>query len=124
LEAQAVIEILEQTKTGEHELVSSDVLRLEVSKNSDDSKRSLVLKNLNQAVEQYLVRETDRQRGQALEALGFKSVDALHLACAESGKAFAFLTTDDRLLRRARRLQKKLLVRVYNPIQWLIEVSK
>ena len=58
-------------------------------------------------------------RDQELETLGFKWFDALHLACAESGKADVFLTTDDRLLRRANRVNAQLQVRVENPYIWL-----
>jgi len=45
--------------------------------------------------------------------------DAVHLACAESGKADVFLTTDDRLLKLAKRLAKKLHVTVENPLDWM-----
>jgi len=34
-------------------------------------------------------------------------------------RADVFLTSDDRLLRRARRAQKRLRVRVENPLSWL-----
>jgi hypothetical protein len=49
--------------------------------------------------------------------------DALHLACAESGRADVFLTTDDRLLRKSAGYAKQLYVRVENPLVWLREVS-
>jgi len=59
-----------------------------------------------------------------LEAWGFSAFDALHLACAESGEVDVFLTTDDRLLRKAGTYAKQLRVRVENPLTWLREVSK
>jgi hypothetical protein len=42
----------------------------------------------------------------------FMVFDALHLTCAESGGADVFLTTDDRLRRRAARLVDVLQVRL------------
>ena len=48
-------------------------------------------------------------------------VDALHLACAEQGAVDVFLTTDDRLLRRARRHAQMLRIRVENPVSWYKE---
>ena len=57
-----------------------------------------------------------------LGSLGFKEKDALHLACAESGEADLFLTTDDRLLRRAQRYQAQLYSQVKNPETWLREM--
>jgi len=123
LEARAVITIFDQIKAGVHELVSSDVLVLEVMKNSDSVKRQLVLDALKYAAEEYRMSERDRQRGKELEAMLFQRFDASHIACAEGARANAFLTTDDRLLGRARKFQARLLVRVYDPIQWLGEVS-
>lgn len=64
----------------------------------------------------------DEARGEYLEVLGFKHYDALHIACAESGNADILLTTDDRMLRLARRYQSHLRVRVENPYAWLQEI--
>jgi len=47
--------------------------------------------------------------------------DALHLACAEVGAVDVFLTTDDGLVRRARRHAETLRVRVENPVSWYQE---
>ena len=54
-----------------------------------------------------------------LESLGFKWFDALHIASAESGTADILLTTDDRFVRRAKRVFEQLHVRVENPHTWL-----
>lgn len=50
----------------------------------------------------------------------FKALDALHIACAEAGKADVILTTDDDLIKRASR--SVLNVDVKNPCVWLLEV--
>jgi len=65
---------------------------------------------------------TETLRGKHLESLGFKPFDALHLACAESGNADLFLTTDDRILRKAASVSSQLRIRVENPYTWLQEV--
>lgn len=54
---------------------------------------------------------------------GFTVFDALHIASAEAGRADFFVTTDDRLLRRAVRLQEVLQVKVVNPVTLLLEVT-
>ena len=64
----------------------------------------------------------ENTRDQELEALGFKWFDALHLACAESSEVDVFLTTDNRLLRRANRIGALLQVSAENPYVWLQEV--
>ena len=61
-------------------------------------------------------------RARAVEGMGFGAFDALHLASAERARAHVFLTTDDKLLRRASRLHGQLRVRVANPLAWLNEV--
>ena len=58
-----------------------------------------------------------------LESLGFKHYDALHIACAESGGADVLLTTDDRMLRLAKRHSAQLQVRVENPYTWLQTIT-
>jgi predicted nucleic acid-binding protein len=61
-------------------------------------------------------------RVRELEARGFKSFDAAHLACAEAGAADVFLTTDDRMFRNARRQPGVLYIRIVNPLVWLQEI--
>ncbi|MCA2812513.1 MAG: hypothetical protein IM477_08160 [Microcystis sp. M090S1] len=56
--------------------------------------------------------------------LGFKFYDALHLAFAEAGGADIFLTTDDRLLRKAQQYRDPINVMVENPSLLAMGVSK
>jgi predicted nucleic acid-binding protein len=53
---------------------------------------------------------------------GFRTYDALHLACAEQASVNIFLTTGDRVLRIAASHAEELHVRVVNPLTWLVEV--
>ena len=62
------------------------------------------------------------KRAQQLEALGFKSFDAFHIACAESGGVGVFLTTDDQLFRLAARFSEQIHIKVENPLTWIKEV--
>ena len=70
------------------------------------------------------VQVAEEKRGKEISALGLPAVDALHIACAESGGADVFLTTDDRLLRQATRLAAQLRVRVENPLTWIKELME
>jgi predicted nucleic acid-binding protein len=47
--------------------------------------------------------------------MGFAPLDALHLAFAEESTARWFITTDDRLLKRARVHQAQVRVQVLGP---------
>jgi predicted nucleic acid-binding protein len=90
-----------------------------------DAERRLRVKLLTTLVhESVLVEQAEAERAEQLEKLGFDAYDALHIACAESGRADIFLTTDDPLLRRAHRLAQQLHVRVENPLTWLKEVTE
>lgn len=66
----------------------------------------------------------EKSRSKQLEVLSFGELDALHLACAESGSADVFLTTDDKLLRKAKRDASQLHVHVENPYTWLQEITE
>jgi predicted nucleic acid-binding protein len=72
-------------------------------------------------VHKVLIGEAELSRAIRLVTLGFRGFDALHIACAEAGKCDVFLTTDDRLLKRAIQNRKALNVEVANPLTWLGE---
>ena len=70
------------------------------------------------------VSQSEIARAEQIQAWSITAFDALHLACAESGQANIFLTTDDRLLRKAPAHTEQLRVRVENPLVRLREVSQ
>ena len=120
-ETAAIIQIISHCRNGELQWVDSAVLRFEINEISDLKKRSVVDSLLNSMprVTFISVDTTEILRGKQLEALGFKDRDASHIACAESGKADVFLTTDDDVIGKAKRVRSQLHVRVENPDIWL-----
>lgn len=64
------------------------------------------------------------KRAIELEQMSFTGFDALHIACAERGKADILLTTDDNLIRKALRYKQILKIKIENPVTWLMEVTK
>lgn len=102
--------------------VSSAVLDVEISRNPDPERRYDAAALLAYANEVIVPVPADAARASALEDVGFGAFDALHLACAERGDVDVFLTTDDGLLRRARRHSPLLRIRVENPVSWSQEV--
>ncbi|MDE0010200.1 MAG: PIN domain-containing protein [Candidatus Poribacteria bacterium] len=122
-ETTAIMQIISRFWNGEWQSVTSTVLQFEINQISDLAKRSFV-KGLFTSIPQIIfvsVGASETFRGKQLEALGFKEYDALHIACAETGKADVFLTTDDAVIRRAKRLGSQLRIRVENPDTWLQE---
>ena len=123
-EAQAIRRILIHFLRAHWSWISSKIVVDEVEQTPDLGKRIQVETWLNLAHQIVIVGAREISRGRQLESLGFKKQDALHIACAESSKADIFLTTDDRLLRRAQRYQTRLYIRVENPVTWLEEVTE
>jgi uncharacterized protein with PIN domain len=56
--------------------------------------------------------------------LGFSGYDATHIASAERSRADIFLSTDDRLLRKAQRNIRAINVAIDNPVQWLMKSTQ
>lgn len=104
-------------------LIASDSLELEIAKNPDVDRRDMVRDLLRLATRHVAIGEQEAMRAGELAALRFGAYYGLHLACAESADVGVFLTTDDQLLRSARRNAGKLRLRVVNPVQWLTEVG-
>ena len=98
--------------------VSSSVLLIEIGRNPDTERLRDVTALCAFANEMVTAGPAIAQRAIELQQLGFGSFDSLHLASAEAGHATVFLTTDDALLRRARRQREKLHVAVDNPVSW------
>ena len=122
-EADAVERILRLVRQGMAEWVSSLVLEVEIGRNPDPDRRRDVGALLAHANEVVVPRPAEAARAEFLVRLGFGAFDALHLACAESAAVDVFLTTDDGILRRSRRHEKVLRVKVENPISWYQEAK-
>jgi predicted nucleic acid-binding protein len=123
LESEAVLLILGHVHRGDWRWVGSEVLDVEIARNPDAERRRRVQVLAGTVTESVTLDAQVEQRGSELEALGFGAFDALHLACAEHAEADVFLTTDDGLLRRARRNRSRIRVQVENPLPWLKERS-
>lgn len=121
LETEAVQAVLADVAAGRVRWLTSAVVDLEAGRNPDPGRRVLVARLTTLATDRAGWTVSDRPRALALEAAGLGSFDALHLAAAERGGADVLLTTDDRFVRRAARLDPGSPVRVLNPVTWLTE---
>ncbi|RKU34773.1 PIN domain-containing protein [Candidatus Poribacteria bacterium] len=122
-ETEAVDIILARIVARCWDWIASSVLEFEIFQNPDLEQRSDLKNILRFAHETVLMGTSEVARGEYLETLGFKYYDALHIACAESGGSDILLTTDDRMLRLAKRHSGQLRVRCENPHTWLQEVN-
>jgi hypothetical protein len=124
LEAEAVVLILRHLEAKDWEWIGSEVLDLEIVQTPDQERQNRVRLLTGHVHEIIHVESDETVRSQELEKLGFHTIDALHLACAESGHADVFLTTDDRLLRLAGRISDRLRIHVANPLAWLAKATQ
>ena len=123
-ETAAVDTILARVGAGHWYWSASSVLEFEIVQNPDLEQRADLEDIFQFAHETVLVGTPEIARSEYLETLGFKHYDALHIACAESGEADILLTTDDRMLRLAKRHDVQFRVRVENPYTWLQEIGR
>ena len=99
------------------------MIDLEIGQTPDPERRRRVGLLASHAHRSVIVGNLEVERAEQLETWGITALDALHLACAESGEADVFLTTDDKLLSKTAAYAEQLRVRVENPLAWLREVS-
>jgi predicted nucleic acid-binding protein len=123
LEAAAVGMILERVDEGRWIHVSSEIAQIEIDANPDPPRRARVQLLLPEAGNIVMLKPAIFTRAAALELLGFKAADALHVATAEEAAADVLLSCDDRFCRTAQRHARRLMVPVRNPLNWLDEVE-
>ena len=124
LEAEAISLILQKLHQREWEWVGSEVLVYELEQTVNVERRERLLLLAGQSHQVVEITEKILKRAEKLEASGFDSYDAIHLATAEQAKVDVFLTTDDNIQKVANRKKEVFSFMVENPVKWLEEVLK
>ena len=122
LETEAILEIINYCQAEIWMLITSNVLDAEINQTPNKERIENVNKILSIAKIKVLSGDWLKERAFELEKLGFSSYDAAHLASAERANADIFLTTDDRLFKKAQNHNQLLNVEVSNPLQWLAQI--
>lgn len=117
-EAEAVLSIVKRCRNGEWILASSAIIDIESSNQKDLDKLKKVQSICKAAQEHFPLTVKAEERAAFFQRNGIKRFDSFHLAVAETNKADIFLTTDDRLLKTAKRLE--LGIKASNPLAWLL----
>jgi len=105
LETEAKLSLQDKVRGGVCQLVWSAVLDLENSKNPYLEHMQAISQWRALATHHVMASPKVMAIAETLVASGVHTFDALHVASAVVGKAELFITTDDRLLKRARHLQ-------------------
>jgi len=118
LETLSLALILQLVEAGDASLVNSSVLEFENNQNPISLRQDWMARCLEQATVYQRVNESVHDRAKILESHGLQPIDALHVACAETAGADYFLTCDDRLLKK----QKRIKVPSMNPLDFVQKV--
>lgn len=124
LETQAILTILRQCQSAQWKLITSTALDLELEQTPDLERLSNVKAILTIAKIKVLSSQILEDRARELQQLGFTGYDAAHIASAERGRADVFLSTDDRLIKRAKRNTQLIQIVVDNPVPWLMQSTQ
>jgi len=122
LEGDAVLGILALCEIGQIELMNSEALVYETERNPSAVRRVHAESVLAQAKTTLYIDQQVIKRAAGFTEHGVKPLDALHLALAETGHADYFCTCDDRLSRKAQRIED-LGVKVFSPVELVQEIE-
>jgi predicted nucleic acid-binding protein len=123
LESEAVLGLLAACESEGIELLSSEALLFEIERNPNLTRREYAMEALTRAKSFVVLEPPIEEQARELHALGFKPLDALHLASAEAGQADYLCTCDDGFLKRAR-ASKHLGTKVVSPLELIGEIER
>jgi len=123
LESEAILSVLNYSQNLNWNVIGSEAIDFEISRIPDSEKRFKVSIIASMHQTYIVVEKSVENRALELAESGFKTFDALHIACAEKGGADVLLTTDDGLLNRAAQCSS-LNLEVKNPLEWVAEAIR
>jgi len=116
LETEAKLYIQSKILENMIELVWSYILEYENEQNPFIERKEAIKEWKNLAVLDIEENENILKKAKELVKNGFKSKDALHIACAIEGKAEYFLTTDDKILKKGKHVKE---IKIIDPIEFI-----
>jgi len=120
LESEAKLKIQEDIRAGSYELVWSYILDYENNRNPFEERKDQISKWRQYAKKDIEENEALIGIANSLLSKGIMRMDSLHIACAMSANSDYFLTTDDRVLKRAALIQD---IKITDPIGLIKEMT-
>ncbi|MCB1089688.1 MAG: PIN domain-containing protein [Verrucomicrobiae bacterium] len=115
LETEAKLAIQNEVRDGLVELAWSYLLDFENSANPSEERRESIARWRRLAATDTAESEVILDLARAIHQVGLKELDALHIAAAISLGCDIFLTTDDGILKRRKKISG---IRILNPIDY------
>ncbi len=119
IESEAFLVILKKIETREYKLAISLVNIIENAYNPFFERKQKILSLFSLANEVIKVEIEDVKRAEYLESLGFKGLDALHIAVCEKAGIDYFITCDDKLLKKYEKHKNKIKIKIISILQFL-----
>lgn len=101
LETEAKLAIQEEIRRGTYQLIWSYILDYENSKNPFQERKEQIIKWKKYAITDIEENTEIIKTALLLDSKGLQKMDSLHIACAVFAKADYFLTTDDKVIKKA-----------------------
>ena len=118
LEAQIFIMLLSMISEDRFDLINSFGLEYENSKNPNIENMLKISDLLGYSTDYISCDEGILDRSLELEKYGLMGMDAVHIACAEKAKADFFVTCDDNLIKKLKRIDN-IGIAFYNVIDFV-----
>ena len=118
-EKKVISDIFSYCVSGKYSLVASNILDIEIARIKDLEKRQNVEEIYRKYTNIHIFfdKESKKRSNEIRSISNIKDFDSYHLACAQKANAEAFLTTDDRLIKMASKLD--LGFQVINPVDFI-----
>lgn len=119
LETEAKLKIQEEIRVGTLQLIWSYILDYENRRNPFRERTIRISNFKNYAIEDVEESPTILTSSQYLQQVGFSKIDSLHVSCAIFANCDYFLTTDDKILTRSKRIET---IAIDDPIGFIKKV--
>ncbi len=120
LEAEAKLYIQEKIRQRQLKLAWSYVLDFENNANPFEERKKVISEWKNNSVVDSIETKEVIVAAMNFKKYGFKSKDALHIACAVCSKCDYFVTTDDDIIKGRYKVTE---VRIVDPVTFIREVN-
>jgi predicted nucleic acid-binding protein len=119
IETEAKLAIQEEIRRGTYQLVWSYILDYENNKNPFRERQEQILKWKKYAIADIEENAEIIKTAIALNNKGLQKMDSLHISCAIFAKADYFLTTDDKVIKKANTITE---LEITDPIHFIKKV--
>jgi hypothetical protein len=118
IETEAKLNIQENIRSGKFQLVWSYILDYENNKNPYSDRKAQIVRWKKYAIADIEENSQLIEQANFLNQFGFQKIDSLHIACAIATLCDYYLTTDDKILNKSKKIAT---IKITDPIGFIKE---